>query len=79
VTANATPQLLEVSLADVVSRLAWGEVYPLQPLTDEEKLRVFMMRAERRGMSLSPEVAKFILTHCPRHMATLFAALDAFR
>jgi DnaA family protein len=35
------------------------------------------MRAERRGMILNEDVGKFILTHCPRHMSTLFAALDA--
>ncbi len=35
-----------------------------------------MMRAERRGMTLVEEVGKYILTHCPRHMSTLFAALD---
>src|SRR3990167_3382046 len=29
------------------------------------------------GMILSEEVGKFLLTHCPRHMTTLFAALDA--
>jgi DnaA family protein len=28
-------------------------------------------------MTLSEEVAKYILTHCPRHTRTLLAALDA--
>jgi DnaA family protein len=27
-------------------------------------------------MTLNEDVGKFILTHCPRHMSTLFAALD---
>lgn len=77
VTANVAPKSLGLALPDVISRLAWGIVFQIQPLTDTEKLRVLMMRAERRGMTLSEEVGKFILTHCPRHMATLFAALDA--
>lgn len=77
VTANVAPKALGVVLPDVVSRLSWGVVYPLQPLSDIEKLHVLIMRAERRGMSLSEEVGKFILHHCPRHMSTLFAALDA--
>jgi DnaA family protein len=38
---------------------------------------VLIMRAERRGMILSDDVGKFILNHCPRHMATLFAAFEA--
>jgi DnaA-homolog protein len=77
VTANVLPKGLGLVLPDVVSRLSWGVVYQLQPLTDVEKLQVLIMRAERRGMTLSEEVGKFILTHCPRHMSTLFAALDA--
>ena len=77
VTANVMPKLLGVTLPDVVSRLFWGMVFQLQSLTDQEKLLVLIMRAERRGMMLSEEVGKFILTHCPRHMSTLFAALDA--
>ncbi|MEO8401069.1 MAG: DnaA regulatory inactivator Hda [Gammaproteobacteria bacterium] len=77
VTANVAPKALGLVLPDVISRLSWGIVFQLQPLTDDEKLQVLVMRAERRGMTLSEEVGKFILTHCPRHMSTLFAALDA--
>ncbi|MDR3492350.1 MAG: DnaA regulatory inactivator Hda [Gammaproteobacteria bacterium] len=77
VTANVMPKSLGVAMPDVVSRLSWGIVYQLQALTDKEKLAVLMMRAERRGMTLSEEVGKFILNHCPRHMSTLFAALEA--
>lgn len=76
VSANVTPKALGLSLSDIVSRLVWGMVFPLHPLTDTEKCQVLMMRASRRGMTLSEEVGKFILTHCPRHMTTLFAALD---
>jgi len=77
VTAKMAPKSQGLILPDVVSRLSWGIVFQLQPLTDDEKLQVLIMRAERRGMALSEEVGKFILTHCPRHMSTLFAALDA--
>lgn len=77
VTANVAPKNLPITLPDLTSRLAWGIVYQMQPLSDSEKLNVLMMSAERRGMTLSEEVGKFILTHCPRHMSTLFAALEA--
>lgn len=76
VTANVLPKTLGLALPDIVSRLVWGMVFVLQPLTDAEKVAVLCMRSERRGMSLSEEVGKFILTHSPRHMSTLFAALD---
>lgn len=77
VTANVMPKSLGLTLPDLVSRLSWGVAFQLQSLTDDEKLAVLMMRAERRGMTLTDEVGKFILNHCPRHMGTLFAALDA--
>ncbi len=76
-TANVAPKSLGLVLPDVVSRLSWGMVFQLQSLTDDEKLRILIQRAERRGMMLSDEVGKFILRHCPRRMSTLFSALDA--
>jgi DnaA family protein len=76
VTANVAPKALGVLLPDMVSRLAWSVVFQVQPLSDKEKLEAFIMRAERRGMTLNEDIGKFILNHCPRHMSTLFAALD---
>lgn len=75
--AHDLPKALHLNLRDLESRLSWGVVYKLHSLTDEEKLACLMMRANRRGIGLSEEVGKYILTHCPRHMGTLFAALDA--
>ncbi|HSW94033.1 MAG TPA: DnaA regulatory inactivator Hda [Gammaproteobacteria bacterium] len=74
--AKMAPRALGFSLPDIVSRLSWGIVFQLQALTDEEKLQLIIMRATLRGMTLSEEVGKFILTHSPRHVSTLFAALD---
>lgn len=76
VTANCVPKALGLALPDVVSRLVWGMMFQLQPLADQEKVQILMMRSHRRGMTLVEEVGRFILTHCPRHMTTLFAALD---
>ena len=75
-TAKTAPKSLGLILPDVASRLTAGVVYPLQPLSDDEKLEILIKRAELRGLVLSEEVASFILTHCPRHMTTLFAALE---
>lgn len=70
------PKAIHLALPDLVSRLAWGIVYQLSALTDSEKLYVLTMRAKRRGMTLSEEVGKYLLTHCKRHMGHLFSALD---
>jgi DnaA family protein len=77
IAAQDLPKAIELALADLVSRLSWGIVYQLHSLSDTDKIAVLIMRAHRRGISLSDEVGKYILTHCPRHMGTLFAALDA--
>jgi DnaA family protein len=77
VAANDSPKFIKLELPDVVSRLSSGIVFQLRPLMDAEKLLILIQRAHSRGISLSEEVGKFILTHYPRHMGTLFAALDA--
>jgi DnaA family protein len=77
IAANRLPKLIGIQLPDLVSRLSWGMVFSLQALSDAEKLETLIMRAQRRGMTLTEEVGKYILNHCPRHMATLFAALEA--
>lgn len=74
---NALPNDLPLRLPDLKSRLSWGVVYTLHPLSDDEKLAALMMRAHERGITLSEEVGKYLLSHCPRHMRTLLAALDA--
>lgn len=75
-TANVVPHALGIKLPDLLSRLNASLLFQLQPLSDEEKLVVLIRRAEERGMHLSEDVAKFILTHSPRQMTTLFAALE---
>ena len=77
IAANELPKAIPFLLPDLASRLAWGIVYQLHSLSDAEKLDVLKMRALRRGIDLSDEVGRYILTHCPRHMGTLFAVLDA--
>jgi DnaA-homolog protein len=77
IAANDLPKQIALHLPDLISRLSWGIVYQLHALTDEEKLAALTMRADSRGISLSEETAKYILNHCPRHMGTLLAALDA--
>ncbi|OAI48854.1 hypothetical protein AYO45_00845 [Gammaproteobacteria bacterium SCGC AG-212-F23] len=77
IAANTVPKKLNLVLPDLASRLSASVIFQLQPLSDIEKIQTLMMRAERRGMTLSEDVCHFLLTHCPRHMSTLFAALDA--
>ena len=62
---------------DLVTRLAWGLVFQVHPLTDGEKIVALQSHATARGFSLSRETGQYLLTHWRRDMASLFAALDA--
>jgi DnaA family protein len=62
--------------ADLKSRLAWGLVYQLLPLSDSDKARHLKALAGARGLLLSDDVAAYLLTRLPRDMASLHAAME---
>ena len=70
------PAMLKVSLPDLASRLAWGAVFRLLPLQDDDKLVVLRHRAERRGFELPEEVGRYLLRNCPRDLGSLLNLLD---
>ncbi|SDH96687.1 DnaA regulatory inactivator Hda [Pseudomonas panipatensis] len=74
--ASMPPRELPVKLPDLKSRLTLSLIFQLHPLTDEEKLRALQLRASRRGLHLTDEVGRFILTRGARSMEFLFDLLD---
>ncbi len=74
--ADTAPRELPVELADLQSRLTLALVFQLQSLSDEDKLRALQLRASRRGLQLSDEVGRFILTRGERSMSALFELLE---
>lgn len=62
---------------DLRTRLAWGLVYQIKPLTDAEKALHLRAEAARRGLRLSDEVLWYLLNHLPRDLASLNAVLEA--
>ncbi|WP_300657341.1 DnaA regulatory inactivator Hda [Pseudomonas sp.] len=75
-SASSSPRELPVKLADLQSRLTLALVFQLQSLSDEDKLRALQLRASRRGLHLSDEVGRFILTRGERSMSALFELLE---
>lgn len=66
---------------DLRTRLGWGHVLALQPLSDEHTRAALRHEAERRGFGLSDEVMNYLLTRFPRdlaHLMPLFDRLDEF-
>jgi DnaA family protein len=72
---NAPPAQLPLR-EDLKSRLAWGLVYQVKPLTDEERAVFLRGEAERRGMRVPEEVIGYLLTHARRDLPTLTAIFD---
>lgn len=76
ISADKSPSALSVKLPDLNSRLTWGEIYQLNSLTDEQKIKVLQLAAYQRGFQLSDETTNFLITRLARDMHTLFEALD---
>jgi len=62
---------------DLATRLAWGLVYQLHPLSDDEKAQALRTHAVERGIKLPDEVVEYCLRHLRRDLPTLMATLDA--
>lgn len=76
VSGKASPSEAGFLLPDLVSRMQWSLIYQLQPMADEEKLAALQRRAAMRGLQLSDEVGRFLLTRMARDLRTLFDVLD---
>lgn len=72
---DAPPAQLELR-ADLKSRLAWGLVYQVKPLTDAERMVFLRGEAGRRGMHLADEVVAYLLTRMRRDLRSLTAVLE---
>jgi DnaA family protein len=75
VAGNAPPAQLPLR-EDLKSRLAWGLVYQVKPLSDDERAEFLRAEAARRGMRVPEEVIGYLLTHVRRDLSTLGAILD---
>ena len=72
---NAPPAQLPLR-EDLKSRLTWGLVYQVKPLSDEERTVFMRGEAARRGMRVPDEVIGYLLTHVRRDLPSLTAILD---
>ncbi|MDN5871140.1 MAG: DnaA regulatory inactivator Hda [Nitrococcus sp.] len=74
------PKDLGLTLPDLVSRLQSALALRLEKLGDEDKMLALCGRAQRRGLQLPKETARYLLNHCRRDTGYLFrllAELDA--
>lgn len=61
---------------DLRTRLGWGHVFALQPLSEAETRAALRREADRRGIFLSDDVMSHLLTRFERDMGSLMLLLD---
>ena len=61
---------------DLRTRLGWGHVLAIQPLSEAETRAALRREADRRGLFLSDDVMDHLLTRFTRDMKHLMALLD---
>ncbi|MCF6281320.1 MAG: DnaA regulatory inactivator Hda [Candidatus Polarisedimenticolaceae bacterium] len=76
VSANQPPSRLNIQLADLASRLTWGPCYQLQPLDELDQQQALIEAAERRGITLNGDTARYLLQRLPRDMHSLMDLID---
>lgn len=75
-TAKQSAAQTEVILPDLQSRFQLATGFQLQPLNDEEKVNVLILRAQWRGLELPNDVAAFMTQRLGRSMRDLMKALN---
>lgn len=76
VTSHSSPLHQAIDLPDLKSRLSWGLAFQVQPLSDEQKMDWLIWKARRRGLTLEPDVAAFLINRVARSMNVLVEAFD---
>ena len=75
--AGSAPPAQLALREDLKSRLAWGLVYQVKPLTDADRALYLAAEAERRGMRLADDLVAYLLARVRRDLKSLGFILDA--
>jgi DnaA family protein len=62
--------------ADLLTRLAWGLVYEVRALSEDDRRAAVQGYALARGFELPKEVTDYLLARAPRDMSSLRALVD---
>jgi DnaA family protein len=76
VASGAAPPVQLALREDLVTRLGWGLVYRVHPLSDAEKSQALADHAGALGFALAPEVREYLLTRVRRDLPSLLAVVD---
>jgi len=74
--ANQPVEQLEIKLPDLLSRLQWGLSYTFEDSDEPFKIKALQYRAQRRGLELGLDVAKYVVRHEGGQMESMFNVLQ---
>ncbi len=77
VTAADLPPAQLALREDVRTRLGWGLVFALRPITEAEQSAALVAHARARGVRMDEDLVPYMLSRLPRDMRTLVSVLDA--
>jgi len=75
-SAGKAPAAAGFSLPDLSSRLAWGVSYRIKPLQDPQRELLLIRIAQRRGLEMPPEVARYLLQRHSRDVSALTRLIE---
>ncbi len=70
-SASQAPAVGEWGLADLVSRLSWGSVIKLEPLSDIDVREALLMAVDEKGLQMPEETADYLLKRHSRDVNSL--------
>jgi DnaA family protein len=68
--------MLNINLPDLESRLNWGTTFQIRSMSDDDKAEALVKRAKMRGLTLTEEATRFLLSRVSRDMRALLDILD---
>ncbi len=74
-TGNVPPARLQLR-PDLLTRLAWGLVYEVRALSENDRRAALRDYAAARGFDLPEEVTDYLLVRAPRDLSSLRALVD---
>jgi len=74
-SANCAPNQIEIQLPDLKTRLNWGLTLKLQSLSDHDKIKALIFKADKMGFEISKQVGHFLLSHYERDLPALWLLL----
>lgn len=74
--AGRNPPMALALRDDLRTRLAWGLVFEVKALSDEEKLAALHAHAAKRQLAVADDVFRYLLTHWRRDLSSLISMLD---